>query len=277
MYDDYENDFEDFDDDSPAKSKQPAIGAKANNQYSYQPSRPNQNKTSNIKNDDDIDDYDDYEEDFEDAGNKRGKPTINSNTNSKPLGTSNKPDWLKNNNTKPVVSNVTGSKPAIGGANKNLNSYSASKPFNANSNSSRKAEAVSESRGSNSRRNFQMNPPAAVSKAKKNEYSGDYDNHSNATQSRKYKKRDFSVDNQIPKPKKINLPKDYLDKYAKNNPVRDLEKNLKSIKDNIKKLQAELADSKGIPNEHKRQKVLQRINKDLRTELKKLSESSTVL
>jgi hypothetical protein len=85
------------------------------------------------------------------------------------------------------------------------------------------------------------------------------------------------VDNQIPKPKKINLPKDYLDKYAKNNPVRDLEKNLKSIKDNIKKLQAELADSKGIPNEHKRQKVLQRINKDLRTELKKLSESSTVL
>mmetsp|Transcript_25882 Transcript_25882/g.29871 ORF Transcript_25882/g.29871 Transcript_25882/m.29871 type:complete len:92 (+) Transcript_25882:522-797(+) len=81
----------------------------------------------------------------------------------------------------------------------------------------------------------------------------------------------------MPKPKKINLPKDYLDKYIKNNPVRDLERSLKSIKDNIQKLQAELADSQSIQNEQKRQKVLQRINKDLRNELKKLSENSTVL
>jgi len=80
-----------------------------------------------------------------------------------------------------------------------------------------------------------------------------------------------------PKPKKINLPKDYLDKYTKNNPVRDLEKSLKEIKDNIKSLQKELKESEQITNDYKRQKTLQRINKDLREQLKKLSQNSTIL
>ena len=91
------------------------------------------------------------------------------------------------------------------------------------------------------------------------------------------KKRDFSLGAQAPKPKKVHLPKDYLEKYTKNNPIRDLEKSLKTIKDNIQKLQAELADSQNIQNEHRRQKTLQRINKELRSELKKLSENSTTL
>lgn len=80
-----------------------------------------------------------------------------------------------------------------------------------------------------------------------------------------------------PKPQKINLPKNYLDKYTKNNPVRDLERSLKEIKDNIKSLQKELQESEKITNDYKRQKTLQRINKELRNELKKLSQNSTTL
>jgi orotidine-5'-phosphate decarboxylase len=59
--------------------------------------------------------------------------------------------------------------------------------------------------------------------------------------------------------------------------VKILENSLKSIKENIKSLQDELVDSRSITNDAKRQKVLQRINKELRSELKKLSENSTTL
>ena len=168
-------------------------------------------------------DYENDFDDFDDPSPKAApKASYAADSYSKPLGSNNKPDWLKNNDSKPF-----GSKPAIGGANKISNNYSNTKPLEKNEYTSQKAEKISGNR-MNSRRNPSQNPPA--SKPINNDYS--LKSNRNANKPTK-KKRDFSV-NLPPKPKKINLPKDYLDKYTKNNPVRDLEKSIKSIKENIK-------------------------------------------
>ena len=265
----YDNDFEEIEDLAPSSvSRRAKPISKINNQYGYQPmeSTKVQAKPISIQRKD-SDDYGEYEEDFEIDSKAKSNQQ-----NTKALGLNNKPDWLKSNNQPGKPVNVITTKPGIGaGGNSNLNSYASSKPTINNAIVSKRADTISENR--DNRRNFELtnqntnstNPPVRPPK------------QSNSVSKPPVKKRDFSIDEPIPKPKKINLPKDYLDKYIKNNPVRDLEKSLKSIKDNIKKLEAELADSKSIQNEMKRQKTLQRINKDLRTELKKLSESSTIL
>lgn len=256
MYDDYDDDFEDVGgQDTPKISTNP-VGSRANPITKYQPATLNQSRprVGAVQKQESDDDYD---EDFEDVN----KPSYGANGNGKPLGSNSKPDWLKNNNSKPL-----GSKPIIGGNSSTIQSNINTKPFN-NTSNARKAAAISENR--DSRKNQpQVNPRST------NEY-GLSSKPPKASKMHK-KQRDFSVGD-APKPKKINLPKDYLDKYSKNNPVRDLEKSLKSIKDNIKSLQAELLETKNIQGEHKRQKALQRINKELRNELKKLSENSTIL
>ncbi|CAI2379423.1 unnamed protein product [Moneuplotes crassus] len=226
MSDDYENDFDDFDDDG-VEEVGPASGVKGNSGYDYQPG----------------------------GGTSNSKPSFAGG--SKPLAGGSKPDWLKNNNSKPFAA-----KPAYGAGNTSTQGQ-----YNP-----RKADSISVNR-INPRRNPSQEPTS------KTAMGGDYDlsgKNSKPGSKQKKKKRDFSV-NLPPKPKKINLPKDYLDKYTKNNPVRDLERSLKEIKDNIKNLQKELQESQSITNDLKRQKALQRINKELRGELKKLSENSTIL
>jgi hypothetical protein len=263
--DDYENDFEDFEDDQPNPAKHQPSANRNNNSHDYQPSKPTQSRprVNNFKRNDSNDDIDDYVDDFEDA-NKKQKTTANT----KPSGLNNKPDWLQNSNKPTIKPNAVESKAMFGASKQNLNN--ASKPFN-NPPNSRKIESISENRTGATKRNFQANQLSSEANPK-NEYG-----LASQTNSKKpAKKRDFSL-NPSAKAKMVNLPKDYLDKYTKNNPVRDLEISLKSIKDNIKSLQEELAASKSISNEHKRQRTLQRINKDLRTELKKLSENSTTL
>lgn len=290
MHDDYEDDFDDFEDVKPRGAQKKVSPPKPSNDYNFGSSnnsssrvRPTAFNSNTNKKEEDNDDYDD---DFEDAGNKN-KPTYNVTSNTKPLGLSNKPDWLKSDPTsnKPdwlkkndenKSSGVTASKPAPQ-ANNSTNAYSAPKQF-ANAGANRKAEAISENRGINSKFTLNNNKKGTTSEiniANVNNPGAQKKQGEGKKASRK-SKREFSLE-PPPKPKKIQLPKDYLDKYTKNNPVRDLEKSLASIKDNIKKLQKELAESKSIPNEYKRQKVLQRINKELRTELKRLSESSTIL
>ena len=274
--DDYDNDFEEIEDLVPSSvSRRTKPLSKINNQYGYQSKEPTkiQPRSTSVQKKD-SDDYGEYEDDFEADSKAKSKPTNNITSNTKPLEVNNKPDWLKSSNQPAKPVNVITTKPTIGtGANSNLNNYSSSKPTINNAKISNRADTLSENRQSNAR-NITLNNQNSLSTNLK---SSEPAKQSSSMSKPPKKQRDFSVEEPIPKPKKINLPKDYLDKYIKNNPVRDLEKSLKSIKENIKKLEAELADSKSIQNEHKRQKTLQRVNKDLRTELKKLSESSTIL
>jgi hypothetical protein len=257
MNDDYIDDFEDFGGDSTPKVSDNPVGRRANPITKYQPASLNQQRPRvNAVQKQDSDD--EYGDDFEEIN----KPSYGASSNIKPVASGSKPDWLKNNN-----STALASKPVIGEGSSNVKSNDIStKPFINNANS-RKAAAMSENREP---RKNQHQPNTKA--------TNDYTLASKPPRASKTnkKRRDFSVGD-APKPKKINLPKDYLDKYAKNNPVRDLDKSLKSIKDNIKSLQAELTDTKNIQGDHKRQKALQRINKELRNELKKLSENSTVL
>lgn len=264
--DDYENDFEDFEDDHPTPSKNQPPANRSNISYGYQPSKPTQSRprVNNFKRNENNDEIDDYVDDFEDP-NKKEKTTANT----KPLGINNKPDWLQNSNKPTIKPNAVGTKPMFGAPKQNFNN--ASKPF-ADPSNTRKIESISENRTGSTRRNFQANQVSSSNANPKNEYGL----NSQPEIKKPAKKRDFSL-NPTTKTKKVNLPKDYLDKYTKNNPVRDLENSLKSIKENIKSLQEELVASKSIPNDHKRQRTLQRINRDLRTELKKLSENSTTL
>jgi len=267
--DDYENDFDDFDFEDKTQQKRVSPIKNTSINSGYKPSVPAQSNSriNNFKKEEEDDDEDDYDDDFEEVGNKDKKPSYNATNNTKPLGLNNKPDWLKKTNPNPVS---VGSKPVIGGSKSSLNNNSISKPLRSNVPNSRKTDSVSENRGGSNLNNYK----AHQSSVSKNEYGNTQNSKAKANVA---KKRDFSVNNQVPKSKKINLPKDYLDKYTKNNPVKILENSLKSIKENIKSLQDELVDSRSITNDAKRQKVLQRINKELRSELKKLSENSTTL
>lgn len=237
MYDDYDDDFEEIEDVTHTKQQNKQNAPKPNTNNRFQ-AKPMVSKPLVNRVNDDVDDYDDFEDE---------KPS-----NSKPAA--GKPDWLKS--SKPAAA---ANKPP---AKNPLNPFNKSAP--------RKAEAISENRTS-ARREFDKPAPNAVVS---NAYGA---KGSDSKKQKPVKKRDFSVDHDIPKAKKINLPKDYLDKYTKNNPVRDLENSMKEIKENIRRLQQELEESKNISNDQKRQKTLQRINKDLRGELKKLSENSTTL
>lgn len=274
--DDYDNDFEEIEDLVPSSvSRRTKPISKINNQYGYQASnQPKIQPKSTSLQRKESDDYGEYEDDFEADTKTRSKPTNNITSNTKPLALNNKPDWLKNSNQAAKPVNVVTTNPTIGtGINSNLNNYSSSKPMINNAKASNRADTLSENRQSNAR-NITLNNQNSLSTKLK---SSEATKQSSSMSKPPNRKREFSIEEPIPKPKKVNLPKDYLDKYIKNNPVRELEKSLKTIKENIKKLEAELADSKSIQNEHKRQKALQRINKDLRSELKKLSEASTVL
>lgn len=86
----------------------------------------------------------------------------------------------------------------------------------------------------------------------------------------------MSVDHNVGKNKKlINDPSTYLDKYAKNNPIRNLQNQIKESKERIVKLKQEMDDADG--NDEERGAILSRINKDLRDELKKMSDTSSIL